>query len=231
MAVTVIDKIVSAVNRVGKRTYDQRRENRQSANQRRNTFVDIYGLDIQGQGDTGHPASFGISISPDLIYFERWEFKIAIRSFAIPVSSGKVDATSIGVEVPSANTGNAVPNNPHNHAINARNATVTPNPHSHSLTPGIAFVQSTISDFEVWIEGVNITSALKAQHPGEWPSGEGVFPSGDLDKFDILKAIEHLHDWQKGVILTAGYKKVEFRAKGVFNGSFVNYLKYSAVNR
>jgi len=232
MAVTPIDKIVSAVNRIGERTYDQRQANKQSSNQRRNTFVDIYGLDIARQGDTNNHACFGVSISPDLIYYERWEFKIDIRPFAMPVAGG---GTTDSVNATVANTslttnGTTITPNPHGHATA---------PHSHNLTAGISIIPSTISNFEVFIgtpemsdaDMINLTEHLKAQHPGEWPSGQGLFPSGELDKFDILKAVGRLHDWQKGAVLTSGYKIIQFRANGVFNASLVNYLKYSAVNR
>lgn len=221
-------RLVKTVNRIAEQAHDNKVENKQSANQRRNTFVDIYGLEIQGQGDTNHPASFGISISPDLIYYERWEFKVAIRPFAMPISGGSVDAVAVVVDDENLTTdGTSINPNPHKH---------TTQPHTHTLTAGISFVPSTVEDFEVWVVEdddieINLTPYLKAQHPDEWPDGEGVFPRDDLAKFDIMEAVGHLYDWEKGVVLTAGYKKIKFRAKGTFNCSFVNYLKYSAVNR
>ena len=76
----------SAINRLAERTADRREESRNVGLQRRNQVVDIHGMEFTRQGDgVDRPAIFHISISPDLIYFERFEFKIIIESFRIPI--------------------------------------------------------------------------------------------------------------------------------------------------
>jgi len=212
----VIDATVQAIKELdrrtkvlGERVSDRTVNDRQSQSQRRNGFVDMYGTEYQRQGDTQNPATFYISITPDLIYYERFEFKIAIQPFAIPISGGAVSNTS----------------------LSTNGTTITPNPHRHNLVPGISLVSSAVEDFEVWIEDINITPFLKAQFSGAWIDGEGVFPADNLRNYDLLEVIGHLYDWQKGAILTPGYKKVELKAKGTFNAILINYVKLSHVNR
>ncbi|WP_245186805.1 hypothetical protein [Enterococcus larvae] len=214
----------SALNRLAERVADRTEENRQSQLQRRNQVVDIYGMEFTRQGDTNHPAAFYISVSPDIIYYERFEFKIIVQSFAMPIAGNGmtksadviVNDTSLGIN------GTVVTPNPHEH---------TTVPHSHSLEAGISLVTSEVSDFEIWIEDIDITPYLKLQYPGTWIDGEGVFPSADFSNYDLLKAVGYMPAWQKGVILAPGYKKVELKGTGIFNATLVNYLKYSHVNR
>ena len=76
----------SAINRLAERLADRREESRNVGLQRRNQVVDIHGMEFTRQGDgVKRPAIFHISISPDLIYFERFEFKVILESFRIPI--------------------------------------------------------------------------------------------------------------------------------------------------
>lgn len=67
-----------ALSRVAERTISNQRDISQRKKQRRTGFVDLYGVEsfksIQGEG------SFYVSISPDLEYFERYQFKLAIEN-------------------------------------------------------------------------------------------------------------------------------------------------------
>ena len=49
--------------------------------QRRNAVVDQYGYEFHRQGDRDNPTEIGISISQDLIYFERFEWKLILSPF------------------------------------------------------------------------------------------------------------------------------------------------------
>ncbi|MBO0441655.1 hypothetical protein JZO69_14915 [Enterococcus sp. DIV0869a] len=214
----------SALNKMAERIADRTVESRQDQLQRRNQVVDIYGMEFTRQGDTNHPAVFYISVSPDLIYYERFEFKIIIQPFAMPIG-GNGSTGSTAVQVNGTGLGinqNNVSPNPHNH---------TTVPHTHSLDAGVSLFTSSVSDFEIWIEGIDVTPYLKAQYNGSWINGEGVFPMKGLSNYDLLKATGLMPNWQRGAILTPGYKKVELKGTGVFNATLVNYLKYSHVNR
>lgn len=49
--------------------------------QRRNQVVDLDGVEYMRQGGPGLPATFYIAISPDMVYMERFEFKLIISAF------------------------------------------------------------------------------------------------------------------------------------------------------
>ncbi|MGL4695171.1 hypothetical protein [Enterococcus larvae] len=214
----------SALNKMAERIADRTEENRQSQLQRRNQVVDIYGMEFTRQGDSSHPATFYISVSPDLIYYERFEFKIIIQPFAMSIGGdGATSSASVVVNDTSLAVNNSsITPNPHRH---------TTEEHNHSLDAGVSLFSSSVTDFEIWVEGIDITPYLKAQYSGGWIDGEGIFPSSDLDNYDILEIAGQLLPWQKGVILQPGYKKVELKGNGLFNATLVNYLKYSHVNR
>lgn len=250
--------IESAINRISERVTDERKNTRHDQVQRRNQVVDLYGVEYSAMGDTQTPARFYISITPDMIYLERFEFKLIVNPFAMPVGNSGATSNAV-VQVNSTQLtnnsitlnnsatsltidgeANTVQPNPHNHNITPQTHTheISPNPHNHTtqehnhaLSPGISLFQSNITDFQVWIEGINITSYLQAQYPGVWVDGNGVYPSSGLDNYDIIELVGLLPDWQKGIILQPGFKTIECRANGVFSVSLLNYLKLSHCNR
>ena len=216
--------IDGALGVLAERTADIAKDGRQAGRQRRNQVVDIFGMEFTRQGDTNNPAVFYVSVSPDLIYYERFEFKLIISSFAMPLAgSGSTDQATVAINAQNlTTTGTSISPNPHGH---------TTQPHRHSVVPGVSISQSHVSNAEIWIEGVNVTQYLKDQHGGAWINGEGIFPGGGFINYDILGIIGKMPKWQQGLVLKPGYKPVEIRADGIFNVTLVNYLKYSHVNR
>ena len=260
----------NAITKLAERLSDKREAKRNVSLQRRNQVVDIYGMEFTRQGDAGRPATFYLSISPDLIYFERFEFKIIIESFKVPIASDGIRPEIVRVrdteltiqDAPSFNTGstqltiageglttsaNEVSPNPHTHLI-------TPNPHQHMVPPhrhdlnpsshshetdahshtivaGMSYFSSTATEFEVWIEGIDLTPYFKAQFPNQWVDGEGVFPEAGTMNYDVLEAVGYMEEDLRQRILTPGYKKIEIKGNGIFNATLVNYLKYPHVNR
>lgn len=178
--------------------------------QRRSEVVDLYGIEYTRQGDTNNPATFRFSVSQDLIYYERFEFKIIIDSFVM----------SIGDQ---GQTGGA--------SLSIQNGLIVPDPHYHTVTTGVTVTESTVSNFRILIEDIDITPYLKAQFNGEWINGEGVFPTTGIVNYDILKAVAFMPTWQQAIILAAGYKKVQLVGDGAFRATLVNYTKYNHVNR
>ncbi len=238
----------SAINRLAERSHDRFTESWQSNFQRRNKVVDIYGMEFNRQGDAAHPAVFYVSVSPDLIYYERFEFKIIIDKFAIPVAANGISSEVVTIQETSLAVGNTNLNA--NSAIDRNNnvtTTITPSSHDHIITPnphghlalshshqisaGMSLFDSDAVDYEIFIEGVNLTPYFKAQFIGNWITGEGVFPSADLSNYDVLKAVGYMSDLEREMILKPGYKRIELRGNGVFNATLVNYLKYSHINR
>jgi len=215
--------VETAINKLAERTTDQHYSSSQAKLQRRDQVVDVYGLEFTRQGDTNNPATFYISTSKDLRYFQRFEFKIIVQAFVMPVGEGGMLPVKLEVdETDWTINGASVSPNPHSHKI-------TPETHTHALAAGISVSDSVFSDFEIWIEGIDITPYLKAQYDGDWITGDGVYPKGadDMDNYDILKIIGFMPSWQQGVILRPGYKKMEIKANGIFNVTIVQYVKYS----
>ena len=89
---------------VAKRTYENRRDIEQKNRQRRTGFVDLYGTEYTAYGSAEKSATFYISISEDLVYYERFQFKLYVEatSDAIPdeftISIHGVDITDYLME-------------------------------------------------------------------------------------------------------------------------------------
>lgn len=68
-----------ALNRIAERTNDNIKELRKSRLQRRTEFTDLYGVPFYAESDSDNKATFYISVSPDLVYFLRFQFKLEIK--------------------------------------------------------------------------------------------------------------------------------------------------------
>lgn len=235
-----------AIQRLSEKVYDNTRNLRQKDRQRRNTFLDLYGVEMTRQGDSSTPAKFYISITPDMIYLERFEFKLIIQPFAsyssgMEIAEVEVNDTSLSL----ANTSIAVTEdiagvhtvtpNPHGHTLTPNPHKHTTVPHTHNLTSGITLTPITADDFRVYLEGIDITAYLMAQY-GRWIDGEGVYPSLDINKnYDILEvACDMMAEGREADVnkLThAGYKEVRVTANAPFQVTLVNYIKLSNMNR
>ena len=199
----------------------------QENTQRRNQVVDLYGVEYYRQGDGGAPARFYISISPDMVYLERFEFKLIIQPFISTVAAGAVQSATVNVDNTSLSvSGTTITPNPHKHTTQA---------HTHNITGGIAMTQTTASDFRVTIEGIDVTPYLMAQYDA-WINGEGVYPSLDVSKnYDILEVASDLvaegRKADADKLTRSGYKMVEISSAAPFSVVLVNYLKFSHLNR
>lgn len=217
---------VEALERVAQSASNSAKLLRQNYTQRRNVPVDLYGIEYYRHGDKNHPATFYISITPDMIYMDRFEFKLIIQPFTTTVSGG-TDAVVVTVDDTSLEVQNDQINpNPHKHTTVA---------HSHNIVSGITPTPVTATVFGVKVEGIDITPYLAAQY-NDWISGEGVWPYLDISKdYDLLQVASDLiaegreSDAEK--LLKAGYKAVEVTADGPFQVTLVLYLKYNHLNR
>lgn len=202
---------------------------RNASLQRRVGVVDLYGVPFSCQGSTNSPATTRISISPDMVYLMRYELKLEIKPFITPIASGNgLSPVSLTGTADTHQTGDAtVSSTPssHSHSVNPVNVTINPTSHTHTVVAGITETSSTFSDFRVVVDDVDLTPYLAAQHG--WVTGEGMYPSGDLDNFDIIEACSFLNETDRRKITRPGYKKVEFKANGVYNVEGKLYLKYS----
>lgn len=73
-----------AINRIAERTYENRTLWKQAIDQRRSTFVDIYGVPFEfkyiGRKNGMYRYETHVSISPDFIYYERFLFKLEVHT-------------------------------------------------------------------------------------------------------------------------------------------------------
>lgn len=214
-----------AIDKIAARTYENTRHIKQQKNQRRYQVVDLYGVEFTRQGDSHNPAKFYVSITPDLVYLERFEFKLIVQPFAS--SSNGVESATVTIDGTTlSEQNNHIYPNPHTHTSPA---------HTHNVAMGMSIASTTADTFRLVMEGIDITPYLMAQH-GEWIDGEGVFPSLTLgDDYDILEVASDLvsegRDADAEKLVTPGFKEIEIRANAPFQVTLVLYLKLEHVNR
>lgn len=244
------------INMLLERTADNTRQLRKMIEQRRNGMEDLYGVSHSANGDAQHPATFYISLSPDYTYLQRFAFKLVIKPFSSTVSgvsgggSMRVGETTLESESGS-------------HVIAGTSTLddglgITPNPHTHDVSGsigdvdyGIKRISTSSANWEIHIDGVDITDYLIEQHDGYWIDGEDVYPTNDLDDdianfYDILDVASMMQaeideatdpdekealQSRQSKILRRGFKKVEIFSDAPFAVDAYLYLKYANINR
>ena len=68
-----------ALGIVAERTHDNRKDIRQKNLQRRNPVTDLYGIPHYAEGSANDPALFYISVSKDFTYYNRFQFRLAVK--------------------------------------------------------------------------------------------------------------------------------------------------------
>lgn len=237
-----------ALIRISERVAENKKRIDQMLKQRRNQVVDMYGVEYTRQGAANSPARFYISISPDMVYLERFEFKLIVQPFlsmAGTIGATRLSASGEGIEygvvtpedLQNIINGDECSDYPDDEGGSGGSITgISPNPHTHSVTAGITPITTTANDFRISIEGIDVTPYLMAQYGGEWLDGEGVYPSLEIGKdYDILEvASDLIGEGRKAdadKLLRSGYKAIEITAGSPFSITLVNYLKYSHCNR
>lgn len=214
------------LNILAERTIDNSHQLRRGINQRRNGMEDLYGICFSAEGDAQNPATFYISLSPDYVYLQRFAFKFVIKPFTTTVK-GATDSASVQVSGTSLSvSGSSVSPNPHSHGTE---------PHTHNIINGMAFVNTTSSNWRVKIADVDITAYLASQH-GSWIDGEGIYPDANMVNFyDILQVASDMTTYgeieQREAILASEFKKVEILSDAPFGVDAYLYLKYANTNR
>ncbi len=216
---------------VAEKTYQNSKKISQNDRQRRDEFVDLYGVEFARNGSPNNPAKFYVSISGDAAYMERFQFKIAIDSFQS--TAGSETGTTSVKENPDVVSGDTL----------ILKDTLTPNPHKHSITPGVATIPVTTSNFHISCDGIDITANLMAQCvAGGWhwfDNGSDVYPSKELEQsFDILEVASDFEALgteagkdTAAKLLRQGLKPIELSADAPFHATLILYLKYQHMNR
>ena len=196
------------LQRLAEKVTDNTRELKKTRYQRRNQVTDLYGIPFSAQGDANTPASFYISVTPDLIYHLRLQFKLEIKPFATTVKGGTESVTVTVNDRSLSVSGGDISPNPHDHTTDA---------HTHNLIKGMAMEHTTADDFEIHVAGIDITPYLMEQQDGEWIEGEGIYPSSGLDEaddfYDLLSVASLMHaegdEESAELLMKSGMKKVE----------------------
>ncbi|GHU63516.1 hypothetical protein FACS189418_6980 [Clostridia bacterium] len=207
------DPLTKVLTQLAERSQHQKEYIGQNQYQRRNAVVDLYGVEYSSFGDANNPATFYLSISKDMLYLERFEFKLIVDKFAIPIGGG---ISGDSVEISPTN-------------LDLINQSIVPNPHIHTIKSGVSLFDSTAKQFSLTINGVDMTDYLIAIY-GEFVNGMGVFPSEE-ENYDLLEVAGICKPWENGVITSPGIKKIEVFGDGIFSMKLLNYLKFSHVNR
>lgn len=205
----------TALSVLSEKTSDNTKSIRRNNLQRRDEFVDLYGIEFHRNGSADSPAVFHVSVSGDAAYMERFQFKLVIEPFQV---SSELALTSTSLSITDDDN-------------------ITPNPHNHQLVAGVTNIPVTASDFTIEVEGIDITPYLRAQvEEGgwDWFSGEGVYPSSNLEEsFDLMEVASDIEaeggDGSK--ILRQGWKPITLRGSQPFSATLVLYLKYQHMNR
>lgn len=167
---------MNPLNILAETTHDLRQRQRRTILQRRNQVVDLYGIEYARDTNENGEAIFGIPLSQDYIYIDRFEFKIII--------SPKLSSSEIST-------------------------------------------QTSYSEFQVLIEGVDITPYFKAQFNGVWINGYGTFPNNGTANFDVAGAVGYMKEEEREKILRAGYNTVQVNCPFQCHVVIQNYPKYS----
>lgn len=236
------------LNRLAEKTTDNTKQLRRAVQQRRNGMEDLYGVEFNHNGDANSPATFYVSISPDLVYYERFAFKFIIGAYESSVAGvGGGSISSIGETELTLEGGSA------SKVISGTSTlddgtlgTITPNPHTHTasgeiggLTYGIKQISTASVNWRVKIHDVDITNYLIEQHSGSWINGQGIYPNNQVDGkedfYDILDVACMLNaegrTADRDKILAPEFKKVQIFSDAPFNVTAFLYLKYSHSNR
>lgn len=231
------ETVVTALAKVANHSANTREKLNQTIKQRRNAVYNVYGLERNTIGADGHPATFFVPITPDVDKIIRWEIKLRIDAFTIPIAGDGIVVMPATVNVIPASlnvSSTTVNDTPSNHKHN-----ITPNPHDHDVEPhqhntqviaGIQMVQPDYTKIEIFIDNIDFTDLLAKQFP--LPKGAGIFPDDTLsNRYDIVEACELLEEDQRNKILTAGFHRVELRANGVYSATMTEFMAYSLINR
>lgn len=222
-----------AIVKLAEKTVDNSQVLKKTRLQRRTEFTDLYGVPFTAQGDANNPATFYISISPDLVYYLRFQFKLHIQPFTSTVTGGTGSATVTVNDRSLSVSGSSVSPNPHSHTTQS---------HTHNIINGITVEHTAADDFRVLVDGIDITAYLIAQQDGEWIEGEGIYPSDELvddeeipNSYDLLEVASTMYaegnEEDAETILKPEFKEISVASNAPFAVTLYLYCKHSNMGR
>lgn len=223
-----------AIYALSERTTENRKQLRQQNLQRRSQITDLYGVVFHAQGDANHDAEFYISVSPDLQYYERFQFKLNIQPYLATVTGATTQTSAVVENTALTVAGGSITPNPHGHTSPA---------HGHTVVKGISQANMNATQFSISMDDVSITEYLMEQHGGDWIDGTGLFPQGSISASDDIEEFYDILDVasvmmaetggedKKTKLLRPGFKKMKISGNGFFSVDLYLYLKYSFTNQ
>ena len=213
--------IDQAINVLAERTYDNKKDLERKNLQRRNSVVDIYG-ERQYVNSPGN-AYFYVSLSKDMVYLERFQFKLVFSGLTAPFNTS---SSGITTDVLLTTDGQTISPERHNHGViyDMSGVTVAQLP-ADSKVNGV-YISTPDGTL------VDVTAAMDAQYgSSSWRTFEGdvIYPSEDLDNsFDVMQMACDLDNKD---IIAPGLRKILITTSVPCDITMLNYLKYSHLNR
>lgn len=227
---------------VAERTKKNTTSTTQPNKQRRNLVTDDFDKEYETMGNKDQSGKIYLSISPDIEYMVRWEFKLIVEPFYMPVASSELAMQPVTLKIPEhpievdnaslSVSNNTINPNPHKHTATDKAAKIEPETHTHVLNEGVTLIPTKFEEVRIFLDGVDLTSQFKAQFP-TWISPEnGMYPDLTVgNRFDILKALNTLDTKKRTSILRPGYHVLEFKVDDLFSFKIREFKRYSGINR
>ncbi len=205
------NNLQSVLNIISEKTYENKKNLSEKDKQRRNQVVDLFGIDISRQSKPSRHASgkdeatLYVSVSSDLVYYERFQFKIYIE-----------DTTAQNFQIIAR--------------ANVESSTGDYEPQEIDLTPYLKAQQ----DGE-WIDGENWDNQnYNMAWPNNSDVVQAT-PEEPPNAYDILDVASTMYAEGKNeeadALLRPGLKQFFVRAESGFYAAMILYLKYSHLNR
>lgn len=253
--------IIDGINRTGERSAVNGRLLGRVQLQRQNQVVDNYGIEYTSHGSATANAYFLIPVSPDMIFIERFQFRLILEPTRVaignlqalssatvavnhteltvtPLASTTTGLTALALTRDEAGLVEGITPPTHNHTIPGHNHTINPashnhttQPHTHAIETGVTDVPIQADTFGITIDGHDITTLIQSLYPGQWLNQNGGIFPTSVDHFDLLKVASVSSRAVAQAILSGGDKRIEISGNGTFSVRFIKYVKYNYVNR
>lgn len=186
--------------------------------QRRNLVTDDFDKEYSTMGNKDQPGKVYLSISPDMDRIARWEFKVIVEPFFMPVAADTTAIQPVTLSVAKHGV-DEVPK-------------ITPNPHTHSINAGVTLVPTDFKDVRIFLDDYDLTAQFKAQFPSWISSNQGMYPDMTVgNRFDIIKALSVIPADKRTSILQQGYHVLEFKVDSLFSFKVREFKRYNGMNR
>lgn len=238
-----IGELENAIGTLATRTNNSTKRLKRDNKQRRNQVTDDFDKEYECIGDKNSRGRIYLAISPDMVYIERWEFKVIVQPFTVPLSTESTSLSPvtltidpIEIETPSKKLeikdGKISPES-HTHPKITIRPRIVPETHTHIPQAGITTVPSSFGNLKIYLDGRDFTEAFKSQYKDQgWIDKDGIYPDASMEhRYNILEALDTLPKDKVSDYLKQGYHTLEFEADSLFSIKIREFKKYSFTNR